>query len=211
MIEGLIGKKVGMTQVFTDEGIVIPVTVVKAGPCLIVQKKGEKEKELKKVQLGLVDDKKVKNVNKPMKGHFDKAKVPPTKLLREFFIDNDEHSVGDSVKVDIFEEKEKINIVGVTKGKGFQGVVKRWNFGGGKKTHGSMHHRRPGSIGMCAFPGEVIKGQKMPGRMGGKVKTVKGLQIVQIDIENDLLLVKGAVPGFNGNYVYILKDSFKRR
>ncbi|MCK4888494.1 MAG: 50S ribosomal protein L3, partial [Candidatus Aminicenantes bacterium] len=127
------------------------------------------------------------------------------------FIDNDEHKVGDSVKVDIFEENEKVNLVGVTKGKGFQGVVRRWNFGGGPKSHGSMHHRRPGSIGMCAFPGEVIKGQKMPGRMGGKNKTVKGLQVVKIDLENDLILIKGAVPGFNGNYVYILKDSFKRR
>jgi len=211
MIEGIIGKKVGMTQVFTDDGNVVPVTVVKAGPCLIVQKKGENEKDLKKVQLGFVEDKKVKKVTKPMMGHFDKAKVPPTKLLREFFIDTDEHNIGDSVKVDIFEENEKISIVGVTKGKGFQGVVRRWNFGGGPKSHGSMHHRRPGSIGMCAFPGEVIKGQKMPGRMGGKRKTVKGLQVVKIDIENDLILVKGAVPGFNGNYIYILKDSFKRR
>jgi len=211
MIEGLIGKKVGMTQVFTEEGIVIPVTVVKAGPCLIVQKKGEDKKELNKVQLGYVEDKKVKNVTKPLQGHFDKAKVPPTKLLREFCIDSDEHHVGDSVKVDIFEENETVNIVGVTKGKGFQGVVKRWNFGGGKATHGSMFHRRPGSIGQCAFPGEVIKGRKMPGRMGGKRKTVKGLQVVKIDVENNLILVKGAVPGFNGNYVYILKDSFKRR
>ncbi len=211
MIEGLIGKKVGMTQIFTDEGLVIPVTIVKAGPCLIVQKKGENEKDLNKVQLGFVEDKKVKNVTKPMMGHFNKAKVPPTKLLREFFIDNDEHKVGDSVKVDIFEENEKVNLVGVTKGKGFQGVVRRWNFGGGPKSHGSMHHRRPGSIGMCAFPGEVMKGQKMPGRMGGKNKTVKGLQVVKIDLENDLILIKGAVPGFNGNYVYILKDSFKRR
>ena len=211
MIEGLIGKKVGMTQIFTDDGIVIPVTIVKAGPCLIVQKKGENEKNLNKVQLGFVEDKKVKNVTKPMMGHFDKAKVPPTKLLREFFIDNDEHKVGDSVKVDIFKENEKVNLVGVTKGKGFQGVVRRWNFKGGPKSHGSMHHRRPGSIGMCAFPGEVIKGQKMPGRMGGENKTVKGLKVVKIDLENDLILIKGAVPGFNGNYVYILKDSFKRR
>ena len=211
MIEGLIGKKVGMTQIFTDDGIVIPVTIVKAGPCLIVQKKGENEKNLNKVQLGFVEDKKVKNVTKPMMGHFDKAKVPPTKMLREFFIDNDEHKVGDSVKVDIFKENEKVNLVGVTKGKGFQGVVRRWNFGGGPKSHGSMHHRRPGSIGMCAFPGEVIKGQKMPGRMGGENKTVKGLKVVKIDLENDLILIKGAVPGFNGNYVYILKDSFKRR
>ncbi len=211
MIEGLIGKKIGMTQIFTEEGNVIPVTIVKAGPCLIVQKKIEESGDVGKVQLGFVEDKKVKNVNKPMTGHFEKAKVPPTKLLREFCVDEKGHNVGDSVKVNIFEENEMVNIVGTTKGKGFQGVVKRWNFGGGKKTHGSMHHRRPGSIGMCAFPGEVIKGQKMPGRMGGNRKTVKGLKVVKIDVENDLILVKGAVPGFNGNYVYILKDSFKRR
>ncbi|MEN8154232.1 MAG: 50S ribosomal protein L3 [Acidobacteriota bacterium] len=211
MIEGLIGKKIGMTQIFTDEGNVVPVTVIKAGPCLVVQKKpGENEKN-DKVQLGFVETKKVKNINKPMKGHFDKAQVPPAKLLREFFAEGDDIKAGDSVKADIFEEKELVNVVGVTKGKGFQGVVKRWNFAGGKKSHGSMHHRRPGSIGMCAFPGEVIKGQKMPGRMGGKNKTVKGLKVVKIDLDNNLILLKGAVPGFNGNYVYILKNSFKRR
>ena len=211
MIEGLIGKKVGMTQIFTDEGNVIPVTVIKTGPCLVVQKiPGGKEKN-DKVQLGFVETKKVKKTNRPMKGHFEKAKVPPTKLLREFFVEGDDVKTGDSVKADIFEEKEIVNVVGVTKGKGFQGVVKRWNFGGGPKSHGSMHHRRPGSIGMCAFPGEVMKGQKMPGRMGGKNKTVKGLKVVKIDLENNLILLKGAVPGFNGNYVYILKNSFDRR
>ncbi|MCP5104520.1 MAG: 50S ribosomal protein L3 [bacterium] len=211
MIQGIIGKKVGMTQIFTDDGRVVPVTVIKAGPCLVVQKKIKDKNDHMKIQLGLVEEKKVKNINRPTKGHFDKAKVPPTKILKEFFIDEDSFQVGDSVKVDIFEEKEQVNITGVTKGKGFQGVVKRWNFAGGKKTHGSMHHRRPGSIGMCAYPGKVIKGKKMPGRMGGKQKTVKGLNIVKVDVEKNLLVVKGAVPGFNGNYVYIVKDSFKRR
>ncbi len=211
MIEGLIGKKIGMTQFFTDDGRVFPITVIKAGPCVVIQKKVLKDKNCKKVQLGFVEEKKVKNVNKPMKGHFDKAKVPSTKILKEFFYDEDEIGVGDSVKVDIFKEKEKVNIVGVSKGKGFQGVIKRWNFSRGPKTHGSMHHRRPGSTGMCAYPGEVPKGKKMPGRMGGKRKTIKGLSIEKIDLDNNLILVKGAVPGFNGNYVFIIKDSFKRR
>lgn len=211
MIQGIIGKKVGMTQMFMDDGRVVPVTVIKAGPCLVVQKKIKENNPLMKIQLGLVEDKKIKKTTKPMKGHFDKAKVPPTRILKEFFIDEDNVQVGDSVKVDIFEENEQVNITGVTKGKGFQGVVRRWNFAGGKKTHGSMHHRRPGSVGMCAYPGKVIKGKKLPGRMGGKQKTVKGLDIIKVDIENNLLVVKGAVPGFDGNYVYINKGSFKRR
>ncbi|MCK5055206.1 MAG: 50S ribosomal protein L3 [Candidatus Aminicenantes bacterium] len=213
MIQGIIGKKVGMTQIFTDEGGVIPVTVIKAGPCLVVQKKIKEHNEYIKVQLGFVEGEKVKKVNKAIAGHFGKAEVPPTNVLKEFFIDENNINVGDSIKVDIFEEKEKVNITGITKGKGFQGVVKRWNFRGGKATHGSMFHRRAGSTGMCAFPGKVIKGKKMPGRMGGKRKAVKGLNVVKVDTEKNLLLVKGAIPGFNGNYVYIFKDSFsfKRR
>ncbi len=211
MIQGLIGKKVGMTQIFDDDGRVLPVTVLKAGPCLVVQKKMNDVNSSKKVQLGFVEDKKVKKVNKPMMGHFRKANVPPTHVLKEFFVDDDSLNVGDTVKVDIFEEKEKINVVGTTKGKGFQGVVKRWNFGGGRATHGSMFHRRPGSTGMCAYPGKMIKGKKLPGRMGGKNRTIKGLQVVKVDTDRNLILVKGAVPGFNDNYVFILKDSFKRR
>lgn len=210
MIQGIIGKKVGMTQVFTEDGKVVPVTVIKAGPCLVVQKKLKENNPWMKIQLGLVDDRKVKSVNKPSRGHFEKAKVPPTKVLKEFFIDEDNVNVGDSVKVDIFEENEQVSISGVTKGKGFQGVVKRWNFAGGRATHGSMFHRRPGSTGMCAYPGKIIKGKKMPGRMGGKRKTVKGIDIVKVDTEKNLLLVKGAVPGFNGNYILITKDSFRK-
>jgi large subunit ribosomal protein L3 len=211
MIQGLIGKKLGMSQVFTDDGQVVPVTVIKAGPCLVVQKKIKEKNDYLKIQLGYVEETRVKNVRKPIKGHFDKAGVPPTRVMKEFFIDEDNIQVGDSVKVDIFEEKEKVNITGSTKGKGFQGVVKRWNFRGGKGTHGSMHHRRPGSIGMCAYPGKVIKGKKMPGRMGGKQRTVKGLNVVKVDVENNILVVRGPVPGFNGNYIFIKKDSFKRR
>lgn len=211
MIQGLIGKKLGMTQVFTDDGRVIPVTVIKAGPCLVVQRKIKEHNDYMKVQLGLVEDRKVKRITKPLRGHFDKASVPPTKVLKEFFINEDSLKIGDSIKVDIFEENEEISVTGTTKGKGFQGVVKRWNFSGGKGTHGSMFHRRPGSTGMCAYPGKMIKGKKLPGRMGGKQKTIKGLHVVKVDIDNNLLLVKGAIPGFNGNYIYIFKDSFKRR
>jgi large subunit ribosomal protein L3 len=211
MVQGLIGKKIGMTQVFTDDGKVIPVTVLKAGPCLVVQKKLKENNEYLKVQLGLVEENKIKNINKPQKGHFDKAKIPPTKVLREFFIDDENLEVGDTIRVDIFEKDEKVNVMGVSKGKGFQGVVKRWNFAGGKATHGSMHHRRPGSTGMCAYPGKMIKGKKLPGRMGGKRKTVKGLSVVKVDLDNNVLLVKGTVPGFNGNYITILKDTLTRR
>jgi large subunit ribosomal protein L3 len=211
MIQGIIGKKLGMTQVFTDDGQVVPVTVIKAGPCLVVQKKVKENNNHMKVQLGYVDEKKVKNINKPQKGRFDKAQIPVTRVLKEFFIDEDNFQVGDSVKVDIFAEKEWVNITGITKGKGFQGVIKRWHFGGGRATHGSMFHRRPGSVGNCAYPGKVIKRKKMPGHMGCTKKTVKGINVVKVDVENNILLVKGAVPGFNGNYVFIKKDSFKRR
>jgi len=209
MIQGLIGKKIGMTQIFNDDGQVVPVTVIKAGPCLVVQKKIKVKDPWMKIQLGLVEDRKVKRVNKSLRGHFEKAGVPPTKIIKEFLIDEDNVNIGDSVKVDIFQENEAVSVSGITKGKGFQGVVKRWNFAGGRATHGSMFHRRPGSTGMCAFPGKIIKGKKMPGQMGGKRKTVKGLQVVKIDVDKNLLVLKGAVPGFNGNYVYIRKDSFR--
>jgi large subunit ribosomal protein L3 len=211
MIEGLIGKKIGMTQLFSEERGVIPVTVVKAGPCVVVQKKIKENNDHMKVQLGFVEDKKVKKINKPTKGHFEKANVPPTKKLHEFFIDEENVNIGDSVKVDIFEEDEEVYVVGTTKGKGFQGVVRRWNFRGGRKTHGSMFHRRPGSTGMCAYPGKIIKGKKMPGRMGGINKTIKGIRVVKIDTDNNLLWLKGSLQGPNGNYVYIKKGSFKRR
>ncbi len=211
MIQGLIGKKVGMTQVFTDDGRVIPVTVIKAGPCLVIQKKIKQHNDHMKVQLGLVEDRKVKRISKPLRGHFDRANVPPTKVLKEFFIDEDSLKIGDAVKVDIFAQDETVSVSGLSKGKGFQGVVRRWNFAGGRATHGSMFHRRLGSAGQSAFPSKIIKGKKMPGQMGSKRKTVKGLHVVKVDTDNNLLLVKGAIPGFNGNYIYIFKDSFKRR
>jgi len=210
MIQGIIGKKIGMTQLFTDDGRVIPVTMIQAGPCLVVQKKNI-ARQCAKAQLGLVESRPVKHVTKPLKGHFEKAKVPPTRRLHEFMLAEDEPGVGDTVGVDIFSENEIVNVRGTTKGKGFQGVVKRYGFAGGRATHGSMFHRQIGSAGSNTYPGEVIKGKGMPGRMGGKQKTIMGLQVVKVDKERNLLLVRGAVPGFNGNYIYILKNSFKRR
>ncbi len=209
MIQGLIGKKLGMTQLFTEDGRVVPVTVLQAGPCLVVQRKVKEDNDKIKIQLGLVEEKKVKRVNKPLNGHFSKAGTPPTRVLREFQASEaDELQPGTAVFVDIFTESELVDVVGVTKGKGFQGVVKRWGFAGGRASHGSMFHRRPGSIGNCAFPSKVFKGRKMPGQMGGQRKTIRNLEVIRVDRDKNLLLVKGAVPGFNGNYVLIMKNSF---
>jgi large subunit ribosomal protein L3 len=206
MIQGIIGKKLGMTQIFADDGRVIPVTMVKAA-CVVVQKKvvsGQKTR----VQLGFVEDRPVKHVTKAQQGHFEKAKVPPTRRLHEFELEGAEINVGDAIGVDIFSESEIVNVLGTTKGKGFQGVVRRWGFAGGRATHGSMFHRQIGSAGSNTYPGEVIKGKKMPGRMGGTGKTVRGLEVVKVDKERNLLLLKGAVPGCKNNYIYIVKDSF---
>lgn len=209
MIQGIIGKKIGMTQIFNDDGKVVPITIVKTGPCVVVQKKIINN--VKKAQIGLVEEKKVKYVAKPMLGHFKKANIPPVRKLKEFEIDSDDIKVGDIFKVeDVFKEHEKVNVISKSKGKGFQGVVKRWNFSGGKATHGSKHSRKPGSIGMCAYPAKTIKGKKMPGRTGGKTIHVKGLNIALIDNKNNCLLIKGAIPGSKNSYVYILKNSFKR-
>lgn len=210
MIQGIIGKKIGMTQIFTDDGRVIPVTMIQAGPCLVVQKKSISGQKAK-AQLGFVEPRPVKHVNKPRQGHFAKAKVPPTRRLHEFGLAETEPNIGDTVGVEIFSEAEIVNVRGTTKGKGFQGVVKRHGFAGGRDTHGSMFHRQIGSAGSNTYPGEVIKGKGMPGRMGGKQKTVKGLEVVRIDKERNVIMVRGAVPGFNGNYIYVLKNSFKRR
>ncbi|HSQ35338.1 MAG TPA: 50S ribosomal protein L3 [Candidatus Binatia bacterium] len=206
MIQGIIGKKMGMTQVFTDDGRVIPVTMIKAA-CVVIQKKAAAGQQAT-VQLGFVEDKPVKHVSKPQKGHFEKAKVPPTRKLHEFLYNGAEVNVGDPVGADIFAESEIVNVLGTTKGKGFQGAVRRWGFAGGRATHGSMFHRQIGSAGSNTYPGEVIKGKRMPGRMGGKNKTIMGLEVVKVDKERNMLLVKGAVPGCKNNYLYILKNSF---
>ncbi|MDI6844889.1 MAG: 50S ribosomal protein L3 [Candidatus Saccharicenans sp.] len=211
MIEGIIGRKVGMTQVFDEEGNVIPVTVIKAGPCTVIQKKTKEKDGYEAIQLGLVEKPK-KKPRKPELGHFKKAESPVLKVLKEVkYKGSVDLKEGDQVLVDIFEVGEKVHVVGISKGKGFQGVVKRHGFAGGPAAHGSMFHRRPGSIGASSFPSRVLKGMRMGGRMGGDRVTVRNLKVVQIDKENNLLVVKGAVPGANGGVVLIKKSSFKAK
>ena len=204
-VEGIIGRKVGMTQVYTDDGRAIPVTVLQAGPCVVVQRKGEKD-GYSAVQLGLVEDRKVKRVSKAMKGHFDKAGLPPVKVLREFRVaGEDEVKVGDKVSVEQFAPGDLVHVVATSKGKGFQGVVKRHHFRGGAATHGSMFHRAPGGIGASAYPSRVIKGMKAAGHMGSDRVTVRNITVVRVDAANNTLLVRGAVPGAGGTYVVIRK------
>jgi len=216
MVNGIIGKKIGMTQVFASDGTVTCVTVIKAGPCVVVQRKTALRDGYEAVQLGLVEDRTPKRVAKPLLGHFgqtDKAKargkqsIPPTRILREFRLETSEDvtKVGDSVLVAQFTPNDEIDVIGTTKGKGFAGFVKRHGFAGGRGSHGSMFHRAPGSIGASAFPSRVIPGTKMAGHMGVARKTVLNLQVVQVDVENNLLLVKGSIPGPKGGYVLIRK------
>jgi len=206
-MHGMIGRKVGMTQIFSDNGVVTPVTVIEAGPCVVVQRKTAEKDGYDAVQLGLVDAKSAKRANKPSRGHHQKADVPPTRVIREFRIEADtEVKPGDSVAVDIFEGVSKVDVIGTTKGKGFQGVMRRHGFGGGKATHGSMHHRAPGSIGMAAYPAKVLRGMRGPGRMGGNRITVKNMDVVRLDAERNLLIVRGAIPGAKGSTVLIRKS-----
>ena len=205
-VQGLIGKKVGMTQVYAEDGRAIPVTVIEAGPCVVVQRKSGTKDGYSAVQLGLVEARKVKHVPKPMKGHFEKAGLPPCRVLREFKIEAEsEVKVGDKVSVELFAAGDLITIVGVSKGKGFQGVVKRHHFRGGAATHGSMFHRAPGSIGASAFPSRVIPGMRAAGHMGADRVTQRNLEVVRVDPENNILVVKGSVPGGGGGYLVIRK------
>jgi large subunit ribosomal protein L3 len=210
MVEGLIGKKIGMTQQFDDAGNAIPVTVLQVGPCAVVQKKTEVKDGYAAVQLGYVETQPLRKPAKPTQGHFAKSGITPTKVLREFKYDvSSEIKEGDQFSVDIFDIGEKIDIVGMSKGKGFAGVIKRWGFHGGKGSHGSMFHRGPGSIGCSADPSRVMKGKKLPGHMGHERVTVKNLTVIEADQEKNLLIVKGSVPGANGGYLLIKKKSFK--
>lgn len=210
MVEGLIGRKVGMTQTFDDAGNVIPVTVIKAGPCTVVQKKTEEKEGYSVLQLSFIEEKGKKRPPKPLVGHYTKSGIPPAKMLREFrFRTQAEIKEGDQFFVDIFQVGERVRVVGTSKGKGFAGVIKRWGFHGGKASHGSMFHRRPGSIGASAFPSRVVKGKKLPGQMGDQRVTVKNLIVVEADRDNNLLVVKGAVPGARGGYVLIKKEDFR--
>jgi large subunit ribosomal protein L3 len=217
MINGIIGKKVGMTQLFAADGTVTPVTVIKAGPCVVVQKKSAAGRDgYDAVQLGLVEDRpvKLKNVTKPMQGHFEKtgAGTPPTRVLKEIRLDGAngaEVNVGDKVLVDQFNEGDQIELVGRSKGRGFQGTVKRHHFNRGPESHGSMNVRRPGSIGQSAYPSRVIKGTRSSGHMGDARVTIKGLTVARVDVENNLLMVRGSVPGANGSVVVVKKSQKK--
>ncbi|HJR06973.1 MAG TPA: 50S ribosomal protein L3 [Pyrinomonadaceae bacterium] len=213
MINGIIGKKVGMTQLFAEDGTVTPVTVIKAGPCVVVQTKSAAGKDgYDAVQIGLVEERpvKLKNVNKPMRGHFEKtgAGTPPTRVLKEFRLEGDAGvSVGDTVLVaDQFADGDTIEVIGKSKGRGFAGTVKRHNFNRGPESHGSMNVRAPGSIGQSAYPSRVIKGTRSSGHMGDVRVTVKGLTVARVDAENNLLMIRGAVPGANGTVVIVKKS-----
>ena len=209
MIEGLIGKKIGMTRTFDEKGNVAPITVIRVGPCTVIQKKTKEKDGYSALQLGLIEEKGRKKATKPLVGHYEKSGAPPMKILREFqFVEKGEVKEGDQFFVDIFQVGENVDVVGMSKGKGFAGVVKRWGFHGGKATHGSMFHRRPGSTGASAFPSRVTKGKKLPGQLGNSRVTVKNLEVIQADKENNLLVVKGSVPGASGGYLLIKKASF---
>jgi len=206
-VQGIIGKKVGMTQVYAEDGRAIPVTVLEAGPCVVVQRKSKDKDGYVAVQLGLVDARGVRRVTKPMKGHFDKAGLPPCRVLREFKVeDSSEAKVGDKVSVDLFAAGDKVVVTGVSKGRGFQGVIRRHGFGGGKATHGSMFHRAPGSIGASAYPSRVLKGTRGAGHLGSDRVSVKNLEVVRVDASNNLLVVRGSVPGAGGSIVVIRKS-----
>ena len=209
MQKGIIGKKIGMTQIFDEKGKMVPVTVIEAGPCVVVQKKTVENDGYAAVQFGF-GDVSVKHVNKPMKGHFDKSDVAPKKTLKEFRFDNcDAFNVGDIVKADTFAAGDHVDVVGTSKGKGYAGAIKRWNFHRLKETHGSGPvARHAGSQGACSSPSRVFKGTKGAGHLGHERVTVQNLDIVKVDVENNLIAVRGAVPGPKGSVV-VLSDTVK--
>src|SRR5271168_4524372 len=206
-VNGILGIKLGMTQVFAEDGAAVPCTVLQAGPCVVVQRRTKDKDGYDAVQLGLVEFIKPQRVRKPITGHFKKAGVAPMRYVREVRIEDskDETKAGDRVLVDGFKIGEYVDVSGVSKGKGFQGGVKRWHFRGGDASHGSMHHRAPGGIGASSFPSRVWKGQHFPGHMGHESKTTKNLRVVKVDSEENLLLVRGAVAGPQGSYIFIRK------
>ena len=206
MSKTLIGKKVGMTQIFDEKGAVIPVTVIEAGPCTVVQVKNTETDGYNAIQLGFGSVKE-KKLNKPLKGSFKKANIEPKKHLREFRLDSVEGvTVGSELKADVFEAGEKVDIQGITKGKGFQGVIKRHGQHRGPMGHGSMYHRRPGSMGPTSTPGRVFKGKKLPGHMGVDTVTIQNLEVVRVDLDKNVILVKGSVPGNKGSILKIKKS-----
>ncbi len=209
-MKSLIGKKLGMTQIFDDEGRCVPVTVIEAGPCSVVQRKTVETDGYEAIQLGF-EEQKEQRVSKPLLGHFKKAGVAPMRSLCEVIVSaDDEAKAGDTLTAAVFEEIKFVDVLGVTKGKGFQGVVRRHGFSGGRASHGSHMHRRTGSIGMCEFPARVFKGKKMPGQMGNVNITVQNLKVVQVRPEENLVLVKGAVPGANGSTL-VVREALKKK
>jgi large subunit ribosomal protein L3 len=205
MVTAIIGKKIGMTQVFADDGTAIAGTVIKAGPCVVVQRKTVTADGYESVQVGLVEERPAR-VSKPLMGHYKKAGVPPTRVRREVKLAKDaDPKAGEQILVSIFSAGERVDVVGVSRGKGFQGVMKRHNFRGGAATHGSMFHRAPGSIGASSFPSRVVKGMRAAGRMGADRVTVHNLKVVRVDADNHLLVVSGAVPGAPGGYLIVRK------
>ncbi|MDH3975975.1 MAG: 50S ribosomal protein L3 [Deltaproteobacteria bacterium] len=206
MKEGIIGRKLGMTQIITDDGELVPVTVVEAGPCAVVQKKNVENDGYSAVQLGFLE-KRSNLVGKPEKGHFNKTKVAPQRYLRELRVEDvDGFEIGQNITVDIFSDGDVVDVTGTSKGKGMAGVMKRWGFGGARASHGAEKiHRKPGSIGCSATPSRVFKGKKMAGRMGGERVTVQNLSIAKVRAEENILLIKGAVPGHNKGLLVIKK------
>jgi large subunit ribosomal protein L3 len=206
MSPGILGKKIGMTQVFRADGQVVPVTVLKAGPCVVVQRKTPATDGYDAVQLGFMEYAKKSGVSKPAAGHLKKSAAEGVKFMREFRLEegtNGDLKAGDRVLVDEFRPKDKVDVIGVSKGKGFGGLVKRHHFRGGPESHGSMFHRAPGSIGGSSFPSRVFPGMKMAGQLGMARVTVRNLEVVEVDAEENVLLVKGAVPGPTGGYVMV--------
>ncbi len=205
MSNGMIGKKLGMTSIFSAKGEYIPVTIVEAGPCIVTQVKNKATDGYNAIQLGF-GEKKLSRTNKPMEGHFKKSGNRAFSFLKEFSIDNpSDYSLGQEIGLNLFKIGERINVTGRSKGRGFAGVIKRHGFHGGKKTHGSHSHRIPGSIGCSAWPGKVIKGKKLPGHYGNEKNTVKNLEVVEIREEQNIIMIKGALPGFKTGFVEINK------
>ena len=210
MQKAILAKKLGMTQIFDETGKVIPVTVIEAGPNAVVQKKTVENDGYDAVQVGFVDLKE-KKTNKPTKGHFAKAGVTPKKYVKEFRLDDVSNlNVGDEIKADIFEAGEKVDVAGISKGKGFAGTIKRWGQHRGPMTHGSGYHRGPGSMGMCSDPGRVFKGKRLPGHMGVERVTIQNLAVVKVDADKNIILIKGGLPGPKGGLL-IVKNTVKGR
>jgi large subunit ribosomal protein L3 len=204
MVTGIIGRKLGMTQVFSADGRAVPVTVLKAGPCVVVQRKSSAKDGYEAAQLGLVEFVKPRRINKPESGRFQKTGIEPTRVLREVRLaEGGETKTGDRITVELFKVKQKVDVTGISKGRGFAGAVRRHHFRGGDASHGSMFHRAPGSIGASSFPSRVWKGTRMAGHLGNARCTVRNLEVVQVDPDDNLLLVEGAVPGPDGGLVII--------